>query len=103
MIVAFPISGTLELPLAFPCTVVPFPITLTGAGMATATVPFPLAGTVTGAEVAKAYAFGVVSGLPTDVELLIQPVVTNDKVVFLLKNNSGSTLTAGNILVNIYK
>lgn len=59
--------------------------------------------TVTGVVPGKAYDIGVVSGLPTDVELILTAEVAVDTLKFIFKNNSGVTLTAGTAIVNVYE
>jgi hypothetical protein len=48
------------------------------------------------------YVFGVISGKPAGVELIILEVNAGE-IVFLFKNNTGSALTAGTVNVNIYE
>ena len=58
---------------------------------------------VADAVVGKSYAIGVVSGLPTGVEVeLDENVPSAGNLDFIVKNNSGATLTASNIVVNVY-
>ena len=60
--------------------------------------------TVAGTIIGNAYAIGIVSGLPDGVELeLEQEVPLADTLRFIVKNNSGATLTAGNAVVNVYE
>lgn len=58
---------------------------------------------VIGVETGKTYAAAVVSGLPANVELELSENVSGaDTLTFIIKNNSGATLTTGNIVVNVY-
>ena len=54
------------------------------------------------AVVGGAYAIGVVSGLPADVSLAVEPCTTAGKINVVVSTNSGATLTAGTAVVNIY-
>ena len=56
---------------------------------------------VAAAAPGESYEFGVISGKPADVELSILNV-TAGNIDFLVRNNTGSTLTAGTIVLNLY-
>lgn len=60
--------------------------------------------TVPGVGIGKAYKVAVISGLPTDVILeLDEEVSATNTLTFNVFNNSGATLIAGNIVVNVYE
>lgn len=58
---------------------------------------------VPGAKVGRAYAIGVVSGLPAAITVSVGPCTTADTLNVVILNNSGATLTAGTAVVNIYE
>ena len=61
-----------------------------------------IAVTVTGVTAGSAYAIGIVSGLPAGTTLELEENHGADTLNFSFENNSGVTLTAGTIVVNVY-
>lgn len=58
---------------------------------------------LTGIVVGEAYVIGIVSGLPADTTLELEENHGANTLNFTFENNSGATLTAGTIVVNVYR
>ena len=57
---------------------------------------------VAGVSAGQGYVIGVVSGLPADVDIELEEDHGAGTLNFRITNNSGATLTASNIVVNVY-
>ena len=62
-----------------------------------------IAVTLAGVAAGSAYQVGIVSGLPADTSLELEENHGADTLNFRFINNSGATLTAGTIVVNVYQ
>lgn len=56
-----------------------------------------------GVSAGNAYVIGIVSGLPADTTLELEENHGAGTLNFKFENNSGATLTAGTIVVNVYQ